>query len=578
MNIDPGLLRQARHVKFSLVLTILLGVLGGVFTILWARTLSKIVADVFISHRQLSEVNRLIWLFLALVILRAFASLGGDLFAKKVAVRVKDHLRTTLFDHLLKLGISYSRNKQSGELIAVATEGIEALDAYFSQFLPQLALAAVLPAMILITIFPFDILTAIILLVTAPLIPVFMIMIGKASEALTHRQWTALSRMSAFFLDTIQGLVTLKTLNQSTSRVDEIKTVSESYRDTTMKVLRVTFLSALVLEMLATISTAVVAVEIGLRLLYNRIVFEQAFFILIIAPEFYMPLRMLGTRFHAGMAGVTAARKIFEIINENKNDVNETEEKSIKLDLSQPFTLTFQNVDFSYPGREQNTLRDVSFQIKSGQLTAFVGASGAGKSTTAHLLLRFFSPQRGDIFYNELPISKIPITLWRSQLSWVSQQPYLFSDTIAANISLGSSGVSESDVRQAAAMANLDEFFMSLPQRYQTLVGEGGIKLSGGQTRRLAIARAFLRNSPLLVMDEPTVYMDPEQETLLHSAIIQLCKSRTVVIIAHRLPTIRQADHIVVFDGGLVVESGVHSELIAAEGVYSRLIGHWCQV
>jgi ATP-binding cassette, subfamily C, bacterial CydD len=232
-----------------------------------------------------------------------------------VAVRVKNNLRQMLSRRIFELGPAYVQGERSGELSAVVVDGVESLDAYFSQYLPQLVLAAAVPVAILVVVFPLDLLTGIVLLLTAPLIPLFMILIGKAGERLTKRQWVTLSRMSAYFLDTLQGLTTLKLLGRSQARAGEIEQVSERYRAVTIEVLRVTFLSAFALELVATISTAVVAVEIGLRLLAGRIAFEQGFFLLLLAPEFYLPIRLLGQRFHAGMSGVSAAVRIFEVLD-----------------------------------------------------------------------------------------------------------------------------------------------------------------------------------------------------------------------------------------------------------------------
>ena len=252
--------------------------------------------------------------FLVLSLTRAALVWGGEVAANRVADRVKHDLRARLVAHLLDLGPAYARGERSGELTNTVVEGIEALDAYFRQYLPQLALAALVPLTVLLFVFPLDWLSGLILLLTAPLIPLFMWLIGNAAEALTRRQWTSLSRMSAHFLDVLQGLTTLKVLGRSREQIQIIAQISDRYRQATMGVLRVTFLSALVLEMVATLSTAVVAVQIGLRLLYGSLLFEEAFFVLLLAPEFYLPLRMLGTRFHAGMAGVAAAQRIFEVL------------------------------------------------------------------------------------------------------------------------------------------------------------------------------------------------------------------------------------------------------------------------
>ena len=334
-----------------------------------------------------------------IMLLRAGIAWCGDLSSSAAARRIKQALRQRLHLHLINLGPAYLRGEtgeadvRSGELVNVSTEGIDALEVFYSQYLPQIALAALIPLSILVFVFPVDFLSGMILLVTAPLLPIFMYLIGSASETLTRKQWQGLSRMSAYFLDVLQGLATLKSLGRSRDQVDVIKKVSEQYRQTTMGVLKVTFLSALVLELIATLSTAVVAVEVGIRLLYGKMAFEQAFFILILAPEFYLPLRLLGTRFHAAMAGVQAGKRIFEILDlPVSNEASVLSNKSYpKNEIIPPPSITFKDVGYVY-SNNRSALEQVSFEIPPGKMTALVGESGAGKTTLTWLLLRFLKP------------------------------------------------------------------------------------------------------------------------------------------------------------------------------------------
>src|SRR5215210_2632501 len=303
-----------RDSRTALLLTVLSGFLAGLLTIGQAYLLSSTVNGVFLQGQTLAEVSH--WLRLILVIIagRAFLTWLNEVSANIVAVRIKSDLRERLFNHILNLGPAYTRGQRTGELTTAAVEGIEALDAYYSQYLPQLIVTALIPISILIVVFPIDLLSGIVMLITAPLIPFFMILIGKGAEIVTKRQYQTLSRLSAHFLDSLQGLTTLKLFGQSKAHAKNIETVSNQFRDRTLSVLRITFLSALALELLATLSTAVIAVEIGFRLLYARMDFLEAFFILVLAPEFYLPLRNLGARFHAGMSGTTAAKRIYEIL------------------------------------------------------------------------------------------------------------------------------------------------------------------------------------------------------------------------------------------------------------------------
>jgi ATP-binding cassette, subfamily C, bacterial CydD len=575
VNLDHRLLRQAWAARAALIAAILLGFLGGVAIILQASVVSQIIARVLISGESLQVVSPLLGWLLAVILIRAVFAVLADGAAGAVAVRVKQNLRQSLTERLFALGPAYVQGERSGEVSAVLLDGVEVLDAYFSQYLPQLVLAAAVPLAILAVVFPLDVLTGIVLLLTAPLIPLFMILIGKSGEELTGRQWKTLSRMSAHFLDTLQGLTTLKLLGRSQERAAEIQAVSERYRLATMNVLRITFLSAFTLELVATISTAVVAVEIGLRLLAGRIGFEQGFFLLLLAPEFYQPLRMLGQRFHAGMSGVSAAARIFEILNERERTVHPISSvvtvSNLPIDLVGK-VLHLEGVSYTYPGRALAAVHDISFTAAPGQQIALVGASGAGKTTIAMLLLRFIEPETGAIRLGEQNIAGLTPHVWRSQVAWVPQQPYLFHTTIADNLRLARPAATHAQLRQAAHLALLDDWIQSLPAGYETLVGEQGARLSGGQAQRLALARAFLKDAPLLIMDEPTAHLDPEQEAMLEEATRRLCTGRRVILIAHRLPSIFRSDQILLMAGGQIIESGSHNDLYKQGRAYYHLV------
>ena len=574
------LLRQARSSRPLLLLTIGLGFAASALTLLQAGVLSRVISQVFLAGWSLERAAGLLAVFAGVAALRAGLLWGSETAAGALAVRIKAGLRRQLFQHILELGPAFTRGERTGELTNAAVEGIEALDAYYRQYLPQLALAALVPLTFLVFVFPLDPLSGLVLLLTAPLIPVFMILIGSAAKALTRRQWQSLSRMSAYFLDVLQGITALKLLGRSRAQISNIARVSERFRQTTMSVLRVTFLSALALEMVATLSTAVVAVEVGLRLLYGRLAFEQAFFVLLLAPEFYLPLRLLGTRFHAGMAGVEAAKRIAEVLEISGRRCSSPTRSSVSSQQvpvtshQSPVTpspaITFDNITYSYG--DSPALKDVSFSIQPGQRVALVGPSGAGKSTVAALLLRFIHPAGGQIEAGGRPLEVLSPQEWRRRVAWAPQNPYLFYGTVAENIRLARPEASLEEVVRAARLANADEFIRSFPKGYDTPVGEHGARLSGGQAQRISLARAFLQDAPFVLLDEPSANLDPENEALLQQALERLLAGRTALIIAHRVNTVLHADHILVLDDGEVVESGDHRSLLEKGGLYSRLI------
>jgi ATP-binding cassette subfamily C protein CydD len=570
MKLDQRLLRQARAARIDLALTIGLGLLAGVLLVGQARYLSRIISQVFLAGESLGTVGSLLVALLILALVRACASWGSELAANRAASRVKTDLRQRLSAHLLALGPAYARGERSGELVNTIVGGVEALDAYFRQYLPQLALSALVPLTILAFVFPLDWLSGLVFLLTAPLIPIFMLLIGNRADALTKRQWTSLSRMSAHFLDVLQGLTTLKLLGRSRDQMATIAQISHRYRQTTLGVLRVAFLSALVMEMAATLSTAIIAVEIGVRLLYARMAFEDALFILLLAPQFYLPLRLLGVRFHAGMAGVAAAGRIFEVLDTSTSVVKPT--SPLLLNLALDLDVCFKDVYYAYDDGQRPALTGLSFQITRGQKVALVGPSGAGKTTVVNLLLRFIEPDQGLIAVNGRSLRDFPVSDWRAQIAWVPQHPYLFHTTVAENIRLARPQASIAAVIRAARQAHAHEFIQALPQGYDTVVGERGSRLSAGQAQQVALARAFLKDAALLILDEATSNLDLMHETLLGETLQRLMAGCTVLVIAHRLSTVLRADQILVMEGGKIVQEGTHVALLERDGLYRRLV------
>ncbi|MES0339323.1 MAG: thiol reductant ABC exporter subunit CydD [Anaerolineales bacterium] len=571
MKLDRRLLSSAGTAHMPLALTIALGTADGIIIVFQAWAISRIVNAAFLTGAGIAQVQSELIILLLLSLLQMVLSTFREVTAQRAANLVKSDIRSRLLSHLLALGPAYTTAERSGELTNTIQEGVEALDAYIRQYLPQLALAAIVPLAIFLFILPVDLLSAFVLLLTAPLIPIFMVLIGDAAEVQTRRQWSVLSGMSATFLDAIQGLTTLKLLGRSRAMIAEIANISDRFRHSTMRVLRVAFLSAFVLEMVATISTAVVAVEIGLRLLYGRIEFEQAFFVLLLAPAFYLPLRLLGTRFHSGMSGIAAAQRIFDILDQPA-PAAKTDQPDDHQPLEFHEAIEFRDVRLAYEDGKRIALDGVTFTIPQGKIVGVVGPTGGGKSTLAHLLLRFAEPGGGEILIDGMPLEDIDAEAWRRLLSWVPQQPYIFNTSASKNIRFARPQALIDEIETAAERAGAHNFIGSLPQGYDTILGEGSSRLSGGEAQRIAIARAFLKESPIIILDEVTAHLDAEIEAEVLNSLRDLLSGRTALIIAHRLQTVLYADEILVLSRGQIIERGTHEELLQAKGLYAEMI------
>jgi ATP-binding cassette subfamily C protein CydD len=465
------------------------------------------------------------------------------------------------------------RNQSAGEWLTTLIHRIDALDAYISQFLPQWYIAFLFPLVILFAAFTVDWFSAVVLFVTAPLIPLFMILIGHKTEQLTRTRWLSMSRLGGIFLDRIQGLITLKLLNQSGTQSGVIEQSTKQFAHRTMEVLRVAFLSGLVLELIASISIALIAVEIGLRVMHGMMDFQSALFILILAPEFYQPLRLLGSRFHSGMEGSTAMETITVKLNHSvENKITKTTGSPV---IQPPFRIEFDSVSFRYSDNVSPALNGASFTILPNCRNALIGPSGSGKTTIHYLIMKWLTPDAGRITVNGQPLEDIATEHWESLISWIPQHPYMFCQTIGENIRFGKPEANDNDVEQAAFDAGLTEWINGLPAGMNTVIGEQGMKLSRGQIQRVAIARAFLKSAPLMIFDEPANYLDPDNERLINDSIERLSHNRTVISIAHRVHSVIQSGHIIMMRNGQCVGEGTHDELTNQSPDYRDWIGRY---
>ena len=572
------LARAERSLRRHLAITLAVAVLAGLLVLVQAELLAGVLSGRFAPA---------VLIGLAAVIgLRALLGWGQGIFAARTATGVKSALRHRLLARLQELGPARLGGHRSGELVTLTGRGLDALDPYLTGYLPAVAVAAVVPVAVLVRIFTADLTSALIVMVTLPLIPIFGALVGMHTKVVTERQWKALAQLGGHFLDVVRGLPTLRAFGRAKHQADVITLVAGQHRLATMRTLRVAFLSSLVLELCASLSVAVVAVPIGLRLLSGSLDLTTALLILLLAPEAYLPLRMMGTKFHASMEGVAAADAAFAVLDENPEPEGakpgSTEVGSInpgstesepgcvpeprggrsgflgRVPVGAP-EIRLENVTVTYPGRKDAALSGVSLVIAPGERVALVGESGGGKSTLLHLLLGFVEPSEGRVLVDGADLSRLDPIAWRAELAFVPQRPHLFAASVTDNIRLGAPDTSPEAVRQAATAAQAAEFVEDLPEGYDTLVGERGANLSAGQRQRLALARAFCRpQATVLLLDEPTARLDGRSEAAVVAATADLSEGRTAIIVAHRPAMIDLAERVIrVHDGRIVADSAM---------------------
>jgi thiol reductant ABC exporter CydD subunit len=535
--LDPRLLRYARGVRSLLLGSVVVAGLTAALVVAQAFSLGYVVSEVFLGEATLDEVMPVVWLLAGIVVCRAVLGGINDVLAQRSATRTSRELRAAMLDHVVKLGPIWLAGERRGQVATLATRGIDSVEPYVSRYLPQLVIAVVVPLTVGIAILTQDLLSAVIVAVTAPLIPVFMILIGLYTQTATAKQWSTLGVLSGHFLDVVAGLPTLKAFGRETAQSQRMAEVDRRYRKATLGVLKISFLSSFALELLATLSVAVVAVAIGLRLVNGELTLQTGLTVLILAPEVYLPIRMVGAQFHAAADGVDAAEQVFEIL------ATEPAATGTRVDVPSG-AIVVDGVGVTYPGSDVVSLVPTSVVIEPGRVTAVVGESGAGKSTLLAVLQAFVAPTEGTVRIGDAALSDLDAGAWRARLGVVAQDPVLVGPTVADDVRLRRPHASDADVDAALHEAGLDP--ATLPDGAATRVGDLASDVSAGQRRRVALARVLLDPPPLVLLDEPTAGLDDDAEADVVAAVRRLAaRGSAVVVVAHRPGLVEPGDTVV---------------------------------
>ena len=554
--VDPRLLRYARAARRQLVTTVVLGIVATAAILAQASLLAHALATAARGQAVAAALWGTLAALLGVVAVRVAVTYGGEVCALRAAATVKSQLRRALAGRAVGLGPAWSGGPggHGAEVAALATRGLDGLDPYFARYLPQLVLAVAVPVAVLARVAAADWISAVLIAATLPLIPLFAVLVGWHTKAQTRRQWRLLATLAGHFLDVVEGLPTLKLFGRAKPQQKVIGEATGAYRSATMSALRVAFLSALVLELTAAVATALVAVEVGLRLLYGHMGYETALLVLLLTPEAFLPLRAVAAQFHAGMEGAAAAGRVLEIL-ETEPTLGPRPIPRIRAADLYTDEIALNAVTAAYPGRDRPALRELSLAIRPGERVAVTGPSGAGKSTLLALLLGFVQPAAGTIQVGGTDLAAIELGRWRAQIAWVPQQPHLFAGTAAGNIALGSPGTRLDAIRRAAELAGAAEFIEALPGGYDAELGERGLRLSAGERQKIALARAFLRDARLLLLDEPAAHLDPASARQLWETVETMAAGRTVVLVSHGRGWEGLASRVITLDHGQLAQS-----------------------
>ncbi|MFU0790524.1 thiol reductant ABC exporter subunit CydD [Virgibacillus proomii] len=558
--------------KISMVYLFVLSLLMGVAIVVQAYLLVSIIDGVFLKGQTFQEILPLLGGLFFILLVRSFIPYFSGKIGIQLGSNAKQQFRQKLIAHFVKNPVSASLKGQSGQKVSVLMDAIDEVDSYFSSYIPQVIRSAIIPLIIIIFVFIEHVNSGLIMLVTSPFIPIFMVIIGMQTKKKSEEQMEELAAFSGRFLDTLQGLVTLKLFAKAKQQKHTIQTSSLRFRDATMEILKVAFMSSFMLELISMLAIGLVALEVALQLIvFDGISFFKAFFVLVLAPEYFTSLRELGTAFHNGKSSMGAAQKVEEELEKDK-EANRVWGTRPLAKTSIPVQIELQGVGFQY-GEDQFSLQPIHTSFLPLTKNAIVGKTGSGKSTLLHLIAGIITPSEGQILVDGKPLWNYQEEDWFRQLSYISQHPYIFAGSIADNITIGNkTEISRKAIERAAEQAGILEMITSLDNGFDTLVGEGGRGLSGGEKQRLALARAFLKKPTIVLFDEPTVGLDLKTERVLQSSIQKLAETATVITVAHRLHTIKDADHILFLDNGQLIAEGTHEKLLQNVDEYREMV------
>jgi ATP-binding cassette subfamily C protein CydD len=570
------LLDRSRPARGAICRAVVLSWSACLLVVAQSFLLSRIIHGVFIEGRPPRSLAASFAGLAAAVALRGVVGWLRQTSAFSAGAQVRQAVRGDLLDRIVARGPAVSGRESAGAAASVVMEQVEGLQDFYALFLPQLAVVVLVPLTIAAAVVPVSWAAGALLLATAPMIPLFTVLVGMGAENVSQRHFQALARLSARFLDVLQGMATLKLFYRSRGEQERIRQASADYRRRTMRVLRVAFLSSAVLEFFASLSIALVAVYLGMTLLgyfsfgtYGRaLTLADGLFILLLAPEFYLPLRELGAHYHARAQALAAAEGIRAILAGSPAG---GPGGALRLETAQSFHIRCRDLEFAYDDGRRPALRGVSLELVPGRRTVMLGGSGAGKSTLVSLVAGFLKPSGGDLLVNGRPLADLDPEFWRRLVGWLGQNPVLFHGSIRTNLLMGRPEAGEADLHAAAQAAGVLDFARRLPMGLDSPVGEQGLGLSRGQAQRVALGRVILKNAPVLLLDEPTAGLDAGTEERVLEAIRAFAGGRTVLTVTHRLADVRGADAICVLEEGRIVEQGGYQELMAAGGRLRQL-------